>query len=413
MKINKNLFLILFILLLTLSVCLLGLEVTLRKTHWFDARLSWAEPDTLLGWRLAPGHNYFYPHENPKGVFFNINRFGWRDKDWAVKKPAGLTRIAVLGDSYVEALQVEQSATFLSQAEKKLREQSGKDFEFMNFGRSGNSPIEELLTLKERVFPFNPDLVVLFYYPVNDIDDISQKTALSTLHPFFKEDSATGNLLLDNSFLENRSFKFKKIINPLKKHSVLVSLLCERLIMFNRMKQARNTGILGDDPEAERSLRGYLSLATSTPDTQEIKNYALSKRLIHEIQSQCKAHGVPLVLVTIDIPPYIPEVERKFVSVNPTFQMNFFEDDLKKFADDEDIKYVGLQRIFREYYSRTGKPLHFQYWDTLGTKGYWEYGAHTGHWNYEGHQLVADILTKKIEAILSNAVAPNSPSLTR
>ncbi len=400
MKIKNTFLLNWLICALTLSLSLLGLELLLRKTHWFEARLSWAEPDDLLGWRLAPGKNYFYPHENPKGVFFNINRFGWRDKEWSLNKPAGVTRVAVLGDSYVEALQVEQNATFLSVAEKELRNLTGQEFELMNFGRSGNTQIEEFLTLKEHVMPFNPDLVILFFYPVNDIDDMSPKTSLSLLHPFFTEDPATGKLQMDNSFLKKRGFKFKKMINPLKRHSVLVSLLCERLIMFNRIEQAKNAGILGDDPDAEKNLKGYLSLATATPDPQYARNYALSKRLLHEMQALCRTRGIPLILVAIDIPPYLPEVEKKLMAVNKTFQMNFFDDDLKRLAESEGMGYVGLQRIFSSSYEETGKALHFKYWDTLGTRGYWEYGAHTGHWNYEGHRLVADTIAQKIKELL-------------
>lgn len=388
------------VLLIFVSIISLGcLEIFFRATHFLGARISWAIADPWLGWRLAPGHDYWYGHENSQPVLWDVNRYGWRGGDWPLKKAADVYRVALLGDSYVEALQVEEESTFGALTEKKLMEQTGRKVEMMNFGRSCAAQSEELLVLKQDILKFNPDMVVLFYFAVNDIGDLHPATSLTLMRPFYTENS-DGSLSLDVSFQNSREFRLKQWVNPLKQHSALISLLTERFIIFQRVQQAQNIGILEDDPDAEHSLKAYLSLATQTPDPQYRSNYALSKRLLKEISDICEKQGIRFMLVNIDLPSYMPELETKFKNADRTFDPLFFDHDLQSFARSEKFDFIGLDNIFHQHYQQNQRPLHFKYWDTLGTQGYWEYGAHTGHWNYEGHRLVAETLTEKLKPII-------------
>ena len=66
-----------------------------------------------------------------------INSYGWRDKELSLKKPQNTYRIAVLGDSLVEAFQVESDRTFLALTEQQLNEEHKLKVELMNFGHGG------------------------------------------------------------------------------------------------------------------------------------------------------------------------------------------------------------------------------------------------------------------------------------
>lgn len=348
---------------------------------------------------MGPGE-YLYVHENDHPIRWSANAYGWRDQEWTVEKPQGVLRVAMLGDSYVEALQVESEKTFSVLTEKALTQTLNRPVEVMNFGRSCFTQTEELLVLKNEILKFSPDLVVLFFFPINDIGDVHPKTALSVMRPFYSL-GPFGELLLDTRFKETREFKLKTWINPLKRHSAFISLLAERFIRYQGVQQAKKSGILDEDnPDVSGTLRGYLSLATSTPDPQYAENYKLSKRLITEMQEICKQHGIHFVLVNIDLPSYIPDVEQKFKKIDPSFNTRFYDQDLEQFSKSLNIPFIGLEKIFSDKYLKTGTALHFKYWDELGTKGYWEYGAHTGHWNEQGHQLVAGILSPRIQTLL-------------
>lgn len=90
------------------------------------------------------------------------NSHGFRGPEIPLQKPQGTYRIAVLGDSYVEALQVDRPDTFCYLLESKLNETyPGSRFEVLNFGVSSYNFSQTYLRLKEKVLAFDPDLVVL------------------------------------------------------------------------------------------------------------------------------------------------------------------------------------------------------------------------------------------------------------
>jgi len=181
-----------------------------------------------------------------------------------------------------------------------------------------------------------------------------------------------------------REFKIKCFINWPKQHSSVISLLCERYNSYKRQIQARaksKANAKGGETSPKK-LEGYLSLCTDNPDANFLKNYKINKILIKAMSEYCKEKGIRFILVTRENRAYIPEVEKKYIIIDSTFNADFFEDDLRTFAKSINVKYLGLQRIFRHYLKNTGVTLHW------------------GHWNYEGHKVVANALTNKLKSII-------------
>jgi hypothetical protein len=358
-----------------LALCI-ALELILRPTHLFGARISWATPDPLIGYHYVPHAPYWHFKENDHPVTGVINRWGWRDREWTLEKPPGIRRIALLGDSYVEAIDVEQDSTFAALAERSLAAGSPPRVELMNFGAAGFTQSEELLVLTREVVRFHPDMVILFFWPW-DIPDIRRETAPNKDRPFFIE-QASGVLSLDTSFNHAWRFRIRRSLDFIKRRSALISLLSERYNAYhdappeeNPADQLRQAGPHG------RSL-GPMSLCTSHADPVYMQNYGLNKRLIGEMVSFCRTHAMQFMLVCMDIDAYCAPVEQLYRDVDSSFNQNYFEDDLARFSDSLQIPYLGLQRIFHEYYSRSQRSLHW------------------GHWNYEGHRIVADALAARL-----------------
>lgn len=115
-----------------------------------------------------------------------------------------------MGDSYVEALQVESDRNFLAIAERQLNKENGFEIEIMNFGRSGFTQTEELLVLKNEVIYYAPDMLILFFTPENDIDDVRRETTPGQMRPFFN-DLGNGDLQLDTSFAAMPGFKSQSV----------------------------------------------------------------------------------------------------------------------------------------------------------------------------------------------------------
>jgi hypothetical protein len=360
-------------LLAVVSLCavLLASEGVLRVTHLFGARVSWTEPDTLIGWRFTPGREYWYRKENDHAITGRINSAGWRDRERALRKPAGEYRVAVVGDSYVEAFQVELDSTFVAIAERSLARRLDRPVEVMNFGRAGMTQSEELLVLERDVFRWDPDVVVLVFVPQNDIADVDRATTDNPLRPFFHIGPGD-SLVLDTSFRETREFEAKVRANALKQRSALVSLVAER---FNAWRLTRRRSRAPD--AARDGLPGALSLCTAKPSPRFARNYALCKRLVEEAAARCRERGIGFVLTAVPW-VYRPEAADRYRGADPTFDPHFFDDDLAAWADSTGVEYLGLQRPFERRYAETGERLH---WD---------------HWNYAGHRLAGRVLARRL-----------------
>src|SRR5437899_2657596 len=113
----RNFFKKLLLVLVTTIITLLAVEIALRLLGYrYNGSTYTADP--VLGWALRPGSSAW---EVEEGVAWSkINSHGFRDRERTVNKPSGVYRIAVLGDSYTEARQVDMDKTFTSLAEAEL-----------------------------------------------------------------------------------------------------------------------------------------------------------------------------------------------------------------------------------------------------------------------------------------------------
>lgn len=363
--------------LLSLLLTLVAAEIVLRTTHVFGARRSWTEPDALIGWRFTPGSEYWFFKENDHAITGRINALGWRDRERTRAKPAGVTRIAVLGDSYVEAFQVELDSTFVSVAERALNRHAGERYEFMNFGRSGMSPADELLVLERDVLPCDPDIVVLLVTPHNDIADVNATTTSDRDRPFYRVGS-DGALVLDTSFRESRDFRMRERVSPLKQRSALVSLVGERVNAWRWSRNAKSAGISGAAGVISALTREQ-TLMTSRPDSVYAANYTLVKRLIVDMARRCDARGAAFALMSVPL-VHEPDTVDALHAIDPTLDPRFFDRDFSALADTAEFAVVPLTDAFFSYRRRTGQAL------------FW------AHWNYHGHRVAGIALATAITA---------------
>src|SRR5262249_2566845 len=126
------------------------------------------------------------------------------DRERPIEKPARTIRIAVLGNSWTEALQVPLESTFSAVMERELARcaaASSNRVEVLNFGTSGYSSAQELLTLRLEVWKYHPDIVVLAFYTARDVLNnvrAFNNAANPEQSPYFVY--ANGRLVLDDSF---------------------------------------------------------------------------------------------------------------------------------------------------------------------------------------------------------------------
>ena len=128
------------------------------------------QPDRNVGWKLVPGlrftwaGHYWYAREF--SVPIQINSYGFRDVEHAIQKPANVSRIALLGDSMVEAFQVPFEKTAAHRLEQILNSSDSRNanatpYEVLNFGVSNYGVGQYLLTWEQYASRFKPDYVFI------------------------------------------------------------------------------------------------------------------------------------------------------------------------------------------------------------------------------------------------------------
>ena len=147
----------------------LFVEIALRVGRvQFDPQLY--GPDRELGWVLRRDASGLATTETKQYV--HINGHGFHDRERSYDKPENTIRIAVLGNSWTEALQVAVEKNYCSVMEKELTARhcyGERRVEVLNFGVAGYSTAQELLTLRQEVWKYHPDLVLVALYPARDI----------------------------------------------------------------------------------------------------------------------------------------------------------------------------------------------------------------------------------------------------
>src|SRR2546423_9571966 len=196
-------------LLLVLFGALCGLlltEVFLRVTG-YSAPLFYG-PDYYCGIALRPNISGTYQREGRNYV--SINSAGLRDREHSTAKAPDTIRIALLGDSYCEALQAPLEQTFWWLLQQKLEgcaRFAGKHIEIINFGVSGYGTAQELITLQQKVWQYSPDIVVLLVTTNNDISDNVRALKKTDQVPYFVY--RDNQLVEDDTFRTSAYFKWR------------------------------------------------------------------------------------------------------------------------------------------------------------------------------------------------------------
>jgi lysophospholipase L1-like esterase len=127
-------------------------------------------------------------------VEVRINSAGFPGREWPRQKPRGGLRIAVVGDSMTAAIATDEERRFVSGLEALLAaDLAPRPVEVMNFGVSSASTASELVTWREVVAAYSPDLVLLAFFTGNDIGDNSPR--LTHAHRVYFDLDADGTLV--------------------------------------------------------------------------------------------------------------------------------------------------------------------------------------------------------------------------
>jgi hypothetical protein len=380
-------------------------EVALRVAGY--SYPEFYEPDQIRGYGLRPGSQGWYRKEGRSYV--RINSDGLRDQEHSLIKPADTLRLALLGDSYAEALAVPIEQAFWSVMKSKLDEcdaASGKAIEIINFGVSGYGTAQELLTLREKVWKYSPDVVMLAVTTNNDVADNSRALKKVDEIPYFIYPDS--QLTLDDSFQRSRTFvwrqsRLNRFGRWLRDHSRVVQAVIEGHHALKSMSaswrarwsQSKPATPLPASPDQKPNVStnveelGVDNLIYHKPEN-EIWNDAwrVTEGLITEMRDEVRARGAKFLVVTLSNGPQVlpdPEQREALKKRFGATDLLYPDNRIRLLCERENISLIILAPELRQFAQQNNVFLH----------GF-DKNIGNGHWNVTGNRVAGELMAKKI-----------------
>jgi hypothetical protein len=377
-------------------------ELGLRVIGYYVPRFY--VPDDEVGWAPNPGAAGWYTDEGRS--YFKINSHGRHDADVAVPKPLDTIRIAVLGDSFTEAKQVPIEQNFCSVLEHELRKclaVHGERVEVMNFGVQGYGTAQELIMLRDRVWRYSPDIVMLAFYTSNDVLDNSPTLGRTRERPFFVR--RNGKWEVDNSFREIRHYR-----KWVARQSSLGTWISDRLRVVQLIEDVRRAVTTRPfQPAIHRSPRWSLLAKENRymyrpPFTPEIGTaWDVTEDLLDTMNREVKARHALFLVVTLSnsIQVYPDAAVRDKFARNHEFSDIFYADNrVESFCRSHGINVLSLAEPFQRY--ADAHRVYFHGFENT-QPGY-------GHWNSQGHRLAGEMIEARICEMLDRNRQGEPPS---
>ena len=271
------------------------------------------QPDPITGLSLRPNTSGWYRKEGQ--AYVSTNSQGLRDRERPLTKPSGTYRILMLGDSYPEALQVNVEIAFWRLLEQRLEAcafKSAKHIDVINLGVSGFGTGQELRMLQTRGLAYQPDLVILAFFPGNDVRNNSRELEPDKMRPFYLLDAA-GALRLDDTFAN--SVEFRRRTGRLRRAGKELSRYLRTLQLIYYVKDLRD--MRREQTEAAAVPTAAAAAPTSArpggeaglddqifrdpPDPKWEEAWRLTERLILELKQTAASAQAEFAVVIVSI----------------------------------------------------------------------------------------------------------------
>lgn len=394
-RVQKIVFLALLFILgtfLAVAILELGLRAFSKKTYGLDPCVSLDKnfhhvmiPDSFCRFKT-----------DEWDVNYQINSLGLRDKDIASDR-AEAFRVLFLGDSFAQGHGVDLENSMSKLLEKKLNKAGGRNFEVVNAGVFGYSPLVEYLWLLKEGVSLKPDLVIVAFSVTDFFEDRQRFRELLTSYPELLEDE------LENKIEQGETeFNFGLIntsTNPVSDQKIYAGLIPYEIKQWLR-NNLKTYGLLADfikkknQPVQQDSLhqgdidRDIVAIMRGDKIIQSdyeklfglpLKHLAMMRKLLDE-------NNIPLVLIGVPDAVQVSDSEwpnRTALGYPVHFEdpRGPFQDELAKRLRKADINFIDLLEDFK---TSNIFPLYF---------------TRDGHFRESGHQLSSDLIFDGLQSL--------------
>lgn len=361
--------------------------------------LAYTVKDPYRGWSPRPNIQTVWAGEGEVSEV-KMNSLGMRDRERTLERPANSYRIAVLGDSFMEALQVPLEKTALAVMETQLKTcpiLKGKTVEVLNFGVQGYGTAQQLMTWRHHAQQFSPDLVILGFYPGNDIRNNHRALEHDHLRPYFVEENS--QLVEDLSFrklnpngLERDQYTFSKLDQlpyPLITNSRILQLIRQAEIESKRRQLQKDY--------QETDINFY----KDPPDQNWQQAWKITEQLITLLQDEVKAKGKDFMVIMVSDSFQVlpdPGKRQEFMGKHQIQDLLYPNKRIEALGKNQGFPVLQLAEPLRKEAEKTGICLHgFENAEVCG-----------GHWNVDGNRIAGELMASQVCQQLMSQM-PKSP----
>jgi len=366
----KNIYKNLILLLITLIIIFIIIEILLRIL--FPRPLNFFDLDEELNRKPLKNFETIY-QRSEFTTPIELSSEGLRDHEFSLEKDPETYRIISLGDSFAFGLSVEKNESYAKLLESKLK---GKKVEVINMGLPGYGNGQELIFFEKYGLKYKPDMVILGFYPNNDvIDNLVNKKFIFENGTLIKNPEK----IKFSTWIKVKNFLSRKLHTYSFVHKVIrqndnVSKILKKIGLVSKVNEEETRNLFFTD--------FYLR-----EDSNESKQaWKMTEAILGKFIKLSKEEGFEFVIF------FIPSKQQ----VNEDKLILFLKEnklegkELDVFKQQRRIanfigEYDGIILIdpTKEFISK----------DTNNTF-YWEID---GHWNGEGHKLAAEILYENLK----------------
>ena len=372
-------------LLVGVVIVLVGLEVGLRLAgfsyYWAFSRV----PDPYRGFAPLPGAKARQSQEGEAVV--RINRHGFRDREWG-QAAGGAHRIAVLGDSMTEAVQVPVEETWWRRLEGRLNACGYREtpVRLMSFAVSGYSPAQSLETLRHAAAVHGPAEVWLAFFPGNDVVESHPALAADPIRPYLRP--AGDGWAMEYGFRDHPRYARKSSRWGRLYYDHLLGLrVVQAGVMVRHLLGVR---AMADGAGRRWQAEPGVDVRVYAPprDARWAEAWDAVRAVLARLRDEAEALGARFRVIGLTTGAQVaPEAGPAdalagALEVPDLFYPNW---QVGRFAAADGYEFLDLAPVMASRAAEAGTYFH-------------GFGAQpgTGHWNDEGHRAAAEILAARL-----------------
>ena len=319
--------------------------------------------------RYKPGSRAIFRHPDGSQSEVVINAQGWNSRlaSYERDKAPGVTRIAIVGDSYVHGAFVDREAHFAARLARGL-EARGANAEVYRFGMDGAPLSQYLNMLRREVVAYRPDIVVI---PLihNDFDESYRFLKTRYASSFMKLERGG-----DGKVREVSPVAFEPGVADVLRQSAAFRYVYYETGLYLRLKDLVSRHFWGGEEMFDPAF------ISSAVDVRKIRdhdaNRFFARYTLGEIKQLSRTHGFKVLFLMDGVREAVYAMEPR-----ERWEVARLNEIAGALTRELGLAFVDLQDAFAADYGRNGERFEFSYdW----------------HWNERGNLVVAEVVEREL-----------------